>query len=616
MVAKGKSKDRTRHASVQALPNGGGRRHAAGLLHRVSRNGRAAPAAKVVLYVLGGDSVDPVEPGLRAFPRTNRAAGESRVAHLKRVARLVDEAVADGGTHLVVPPEHADWLRAHPLAAALLTQHHELLETRGDSGVVFALRPREPVDFDVVAEGWQPVPGEGYAFVAPRRLVAPTVTLRPLAPARGVLRGRMTLVTEGITTLRLGFIVTRPDRRRSRRREVVFSLARVGTVFHDLPWLTVTVQPNRSPRLDFDLDLTRARSLDRIEIEIVEEDNWRVHPTFPGGDSFALPAAVPAGARLAIRDLALAPAAKPRQGPRHGSGHGPRPAPYRKPAGRRRDAVIFSSWVPRDGMPLGDYFLELLWRWHADSKIFVGVNHGSSPRWVARLRQSGLDVTIAPASANLTMPFDPTGFVAALDAYRRREEEFELVWFGHNKGGDHLGDPAYTAGRWTIERMFWSRRAAIERHFANTIVGLYASHYLMLLQQHLTQTDALARMYQGVCAPLHVMAVSSHYVMRDESVREFCAQVDRRFFRDGVEPFGGDRFFFEMAMPNVPLMQGYEPFIEPGIGGTKGPPKPNGAASILNDWRQNHAVVAIELEKWRQDPVHFRTRHCEHLRVE
>ena len=97
-------------------------------------------------------------------------------------------------------------------------------------------------------------------------------------------------------------------------------------------------------------------------------------------------------------------------------------------------------------------------------------------------------------------------------------------------------------------------------------------------------------------APLYAMAVSTHFVMRDESVREFCAGVDARFFRLGAEPYGGDRYFFEMAMPNVPIMQGFEPYIEAGLGGTRGQPKLEDAHSILSDWRQNHAMVAIELE--------------------
>ncbi|MFN8589827.1 MAG: hypothetical protein U0031_00105 [Thermomicrobiales bacterium] len=612
-MASGKT-DRAATGGMAA--HGARKRHGSANGDRHPKNGRADNATRVVLYVAGDSGDELGSDALRTFPLTIQASGESRVAHLQRVVSQVEEALAAGGTHLVVPPEAADWLQDHPLVSAHLIQHHHLVEASDASGVVFALRPAGPVTFSVEVSGWRSKSGKEIGLVADRRLVAPRVTLRPRESARGSLRGRMTLETKGIATLRLAFTLTRPDRARPQRREAVFSLARLGNVFHDLPFFQATVAPDGTLRIEYDLALQRARTLDRIDIEVVEEDNWRVHPTFPGGASFALPDAVPAGARLAIHDLTLMPVERVRKGPPHGIVRGLRPAPYRKSPGRPRDVVIFSSWVPRDGLALGEYFIDTLCRWHADSRIFVGVNHGSSPRWLARLRQSGLDVTVHQAAPTLTMPYDPTGFVAALDAYRRCDEPFDLVWFGHNKGGDHLQDPQYATGRWTIERMFWSRRAEIEHYFANPIIGLYTPHYLMLLQQHLTQTDALQQMYAATCSPLHVMAVSAHYVMRDESVREFCAKVDSRFFRYGPEPFGGDRFFFEMAMPNVPLMQGYEPYIEPGLGGTRGVPKVDGLASFLNDWRQNNAVAAIELEKWRRQPTDFHTRHREHLRID
>jgi hypothetical protein len=256
----------------------------------------------------------------------------------------------------------------------------------------------------------------------------------------------------------------------------------------------------------------------------------------------------------------------------------------------------------------------VLKRWHADSKIFVGINHGSAPEWRARLEASGLDLTIREAPTAIAIAADPAGFVAALDDFRRHAEAFDLVWFGHTKGAGHLDEPWYFTGHWTIERMFWSRREEIAACFGDPTIGLYSPHYLMLLQSHLAQTDALQRLYQATCAPLGLMAVATHFTMRSESVRDFCDRVDPRFFMEGPVPFGGDKFFFEMAMPNVPLMQGYEPFIEPGLGGTSGVPTPDGVASVVNDWRQNNAVTAIELEKWRQRPTRFRTKHREHNR--
>lgn len=569
------------------------------------------------MYVLDGDALGGPRVGpWRAFPRIDRVAGESEPQHLLRVARRIEEAVSNGATHLVVSQESAGWLGDHPMVAAFLAQKYELEAADAEQGLVFRLRCRPDSAFDLDVSGWRVVPGESLLLTADRRLVNPLARLTLRSPAPGPLTGSIAFKADGLGAVQLQFGLARSKRRSVQRRNVVLSLDRMGSVFHDLPYVAAHFRADGSVRLEFDLDLARDRRLGYLELGIVEEDNWRVHPTFPGGASLHLPAKARAGSRLSIEEFALEAAGHARKGPPHGIVHAEGPAPYRKPPGRTRDAVIFSSWMPAEGLVLGDYFLSILQRWHADSKIFVGVNHGSDPRWVERLRASGLDVVIAHAGPDLRMPFDPSGFVAALDAYRRCAEPFEFVWFGHTKGGDHLADTSYATGRWMIEKTFWSRRAAIEGYFANPVIGLYAPHYLMLLQEHLTQTDALRRMYQGPCAPLYVMAVSSHFVMRDESVREFCARVDPPFFQFGPEPYGGDRFFFEMAMPNVPIVQGYEPHIEPGRGGTGKHPKMTGVASILNDWRQNHAVVAFELEKWRHDPTGFRTAHREHNRIE
>jgi hypothetical protein len=574
-------------------------------------------AAGVVVYVLGGGGagVDR-NPAQRDFPLVKRTKGESDAAHLMRIVHQVDEAMAAGATHLLVPREQVDWLGNHPRVAEYLAEHHDLTEARAETGLVFTLRPPGPVAFKIEVAGWEIVPGEGIVLTARQTLVEPRVTLRPTAPARGVLTGRLAFLAASLPTLRLRFSLASLGSRRAEKRELVLSLARPGYLFHDLPFVDATFDPDGTVRLEFDLSLDDGLSLDRIRLELVEEDNWRMHPDFPGGTSFALPVEAPAGARLELRELSLRPAESVRMGPPYGTVRASRPAPYRKPAGRPRDAVIFSSWVPEAGLALGDYFIETLRRYHADSKIFVGINHGSSPQWGERLQASGLDLTIQPAVATLTMPSDPTGFAAALDAYRRHDEPFELVWFGHNKGGNHLDKVWYATGRWMIERMFWSRRPEIERYFEDPTIGVYAPHYLMMLQRHLRQTDALLRMYQATCAPLGAMAVSTHFVMRNESVRDFCARVDNRFFRYGPKPFGADRFFFEMAIPNVPIMQGYEPYIEPGLGGTSGHPKMDGVESIHNDWRQNNAVGAIELEKWRRDPTGFRTDQREHKSVD
>lgn len=575
------------------------------------------PGQAVLLYVVGGAGAGAERSAaVRDFPLVQRGPGQAETAHLMRVARLLDDAHAAGGTHLHIPFAAADWLVEHPLLADYLREHFALVEATTEGGIVFAWQQLPDIPFRAEVRQWQVAAGAGIALSTDRRLPAPGVSFLPLAPARGLLRGHLRLRASALRTLRLGFVLTRPDRHLPHRRALYLSLARPGFLIHDLPFVDVTFAEDGAVDIDFDLKLARGRVLERIELTPVEEDNWQLHPMYPGGRSFRLPDAAPAGSKLTIEDLNLQSTPRLRAGVPYGTVHAQRPAPYRKPCGRPRDAVIFSSWVPKEGLALGDYFIKTLEHWHGDSKIFVGINHGSTPQWRKNLEASQLDVTVVEAPTTITMPCDPTGFVTALAAFRRDPEPFDLVWFGHTKGLGHVKEVRYGTGRWAIERMYWSRRREIEQYFRNPVIGLYSPHYLMMLQDHLRQTDALERMYDGPCAPLGAMAVSTHYVMRNESVRAFCANVDPKLFREGPEAFGGDMYFFEMAMSNVPSMQGYEPYIEPGLGGTSGAPKLNGIESILRDWRQNNAVVAIELEKWRQNPTSFRTRHSQHNRVD
>lgn len=553
-------------------------------------------------------------PEEHTFPLPDARHGEDDHSHLGRLAERIDAEIAAGGTRLRIPREAACWIDRHPSLADYLVSRFPVVEANRETGITFALEPVSVFDYSLETVGWQPVGDDHRRFVAPRRLSDPRISLLPNAPTQGNLRGQLGFACQGPTTLLLTFRFSRADRPNASRRQVVLSLARPGFIWHDLSFVDVAYDVGGEIRIDFDLKVNGKRSLEAIDIEIVEEDNWRMHPGFDGGRSFMLPARAPKGSSFDLRNAALWQTDDVRRGPGHGHVRSPAPPPFRRTDDQRRDAVIFSSWIPEGALPLGDYFIEVMRRWHSDSKIFVGINHGSAPAWRERLEGSGLDLVIRHAPPEIGIDADPAGFVAALDAFRQTTEEFALVWFGHTKGAGNLDNRWYSTGRWTIERLFWSRRAEIDDHFANPVIGLYAPHYLMMLQDHLAQTDALQRVYRATCAPLGVMAVSTHFVMRSESVSDFCQRVDRRFFREGPTVFGGDRYFFEMAMPNVPLMQGYEPYIEPGLGGTSGAPVVDGISSVINDWRQNNAVTAIELEKWRKRPTRFRTRHREYTR--
>jgi hypothetical protein len=304
-------------------------------------------------------------------------------------------------------------------------------------------------------------------------------------------------------------------------------------------------------------------------------------------------------------DVAFEPIGEVRRSPRWAPATRTAPRPHRKPAGRLRDAVVFSSWVPESGLALAAYYLEMLKRRHGDSKVFVGINHGSAPGWRAMVEASGLDVAVREASPRVAISSDVAGTIAALSALRDCAERFDVVWFGHTKGISKLDQLEYGLARWAIERWFWDAREEVDGIFADPSIGVWAPHWLMCQPEHLAQTDALRRMYDAPCAPLGAMAVSTHFAMRYGCVRDFADRVHPKFFYDGPEAFGGNRFFGEFALPNVAIVQGYEPFVGEGVGGTHAPAEPGTDKAIMNDWRQNNGMVRHELARWREDPVGF-----------
>ncbi len=417
----------------------------------------------------------------------------------------------------------------------------------------------------------------------------------------------MTISASGIETLRIRAAVGR-----DRIEEFWVSLDEPSYVHHTMPYAEVLADPESGVYgIEFDIVPEAGERFRWISLEAGEIRNWRLHPGFPGGRWFDLPATVPAGATLMVAGFTVAPR---RAGRTSQTGQGalnwspPPPGEASSP----RDAVIFASWVPEHALDLGGYFLDVLKRRHPGAKHFIGINHGSSPEWEAMIRASGLDADLSHVGPGLTMPYDPAGFVAALDAYRRSEERFRLAWFGHTKGGLHLNHPEYGTGRWAIERWFWSAHDEVSRAFAREDVGVWAPHWLMFQPEHLEQTTALRRMYDAPCAPLGAMAVSAHFVMRDECLRAFVNGVDPRLFTAGPAPFGGDRYFVEFALPNVPLVQGWRAAGPEGEGGRSGLPACGALRAVLNDWRQNNAMMRCELDRWAEDPIRFTPLPVQH----
>ncbi len=547
------------------------------------------------------DQPDVASALVEAFPLTTERRVDGVAFDLLTAREVVADARIDdeGG---VDDPETGE--------AAIGTADDDGDIASGDGAFAAGGRDSEPA-VRAKVKGWSVDPAHPTVLRAAEDLVDPKVKLTLRDPVGGAVRGGLTLVVRGIDALHVRLPLARGV-----AADVYVDTRDPSYLHHTLDFLDLAADPATGVVVvEFDLAMDRWEHLSAISIAPAEPRNWRLHPGFKGGDSIRLKPVVPAGASLEIVDVAVAQIDEVRRSPRWAPATRTTPRPHRKPVGRLRDAVVFSSWVPESGLPLAAYFLEMLKRRHADSKIFLGINHGSASGWRKMAESSGLDVVVRDAPPGVAISSDVAGTIAGLAALRDCEEPFDVVWFGHTKGISKLDQLDYGLARWAVERWFWDARAEADAIFADPTIGVWAPHWLMCQPEHLEQTDALRRMYDAPCAPLGAMAVSTHFAMRYACVRDFVDRVHPKFFFDGPDAFGGSRFFAEFALPNVAVVQGYEPFVGDGVGGTHGPAERGAERAIMNDWRQNNGMVRHELARWREDPVGFEAYAVEHTVV-
>ena len=437
--------------------------------------------------------------------------------------------------------------------------------------------------------GWF-VPGPHGAVPGPTVLFDPPISRR--------FRIGVDLSAVGMDVLRLRCRTRGPAG--ARWRDVFVDVANPGALLHELDRVAMAASDDGSIRLELGGALASGESLHTIALD-------------PCDDWFNEVGATP-GMALRLESVEVLPVEEAAAQPRvpfvatHVDGM---PLPDKRRRGSR-DAVVFAWWIPdtAEARKVGEYYLGLLRYHHPDSRIFLGVNHGSHPEPVEAVRNSGLDVEICPVPPHIEVNSDAAGFMAALEKLHRSSEAFDLVWFGHTKGASRADDIIYRHVRFVLERRFWARRNEIERIFADPRIGLFAPQYNLLptypwpglWRGWLDELEALRRIYRDRYPPLGLNALDTFFVLRGEIVRAFCDAVSPWFFRTDPAEYGASRWFFEMAFPSIATMQGYEPYIDLNVPGAN---DPRDDIMLDRDMRQGHRLAQEELDRWREDPFAF-----------
>ncbi|MGH2615623.1 MAG: hypothetical protein ACRDJC_10320 [Thermomicrobiales bacterium] len=430
----------------------------------------------------------------------------------------------------------------------------------------------------------------------------PWIVFEP--PLRDRFRVVVDLLAKGMEVLRLRCRSKSTKPAALRWRDVYCDVAQPGALYHELDRVALGATGGKDRfRLELEGALDPGETLRAIALDPC--DVW--FNEVPDAPDLAL--------RIAALEILPAGAAPDRPRAPFGAVRHDGEAPSDKTRRGNRDAVVFAWWIPDTAVArkVGEYYLGMLRYYHPDSRIFVGVNHGSDPAMVDMLAASGLDIEICQVPPRIAVNSDAGGFLAALDAFHQDREPFDLVWFGHTKGASRANNAYYRHIRFFLEHSFWARRAEIECAFADPRIGLLAARYNLLppfpwpnaWPGWRDDLAALQRIYRDRYPPLGLSALDTFFILRGDIVRAFCDAVGPWFFRADPAEYGASRWFFEMAFPSIATMQGYEPFIDMDVPGNN---SPRDDIMLDADVKQTHRLALEELRRWRDDPIGFRPR--------
>jgi len=268
-----------------------------------------------------------------------------------------------------------------------------------------------------------------------------------------------------------------------------------------------------------------------------------------------------------------------------------------------KHCVLVSAFCPPTPVAgrVGRECLRLIERYHADSRVFVGLQPGFDPQFEAALREAPFEVEIGRVEERLAVDSDLSGYVTALDLLRRSRERYDVVWFVHTKGASRETFEEYDFIREILEREVWARREDAERVFReNEEVGVIGNHMSLAQFDHqVSDAHRLRQMCDLSPSFVPFTVFQTHPIFRGEVVHRFLERCDESFFTKNLLELHFDRFFFESTFPSICTMLGYEPHAWDFD--LRDPLRARIDQRIdLGDTDQGHAMMARELAVWRR----------------
>jgi hypothetical protein len=216
---------------------------------------------------------------------------------------------------------------------------------------------------------------------------------------------------------------------------------------------------------------------------------------------------------------------------------------------KNKSCVLFSSWVPAVNLDIGKYYIDTIFNNLKDFDLFVGVNPKSCDEWVSYLEQSHISFHVSTSPT--VIDSDVTGFMAALELYKKSKNTYLDVWFTHSKGTSYPSLKFSEGYRKYLEYNFWCKQNEVREHISQNGVGLLSTD--IIEHNNPSIDNILNGMYDFKINNIGFYVPNTFYVT-DTSFNDFIQA--EKFNIEEIDKQEDKRYFFEAYFCAVPMKMG------------------------------------------------------------
>jgi hypothetical protein len=201
----------------------------------------------------------------------------------------------------------------------------------------------------------------------------------------------------------------------------------------------------------------------------------------------------------------------------------------------------------------------------ADCSFYVGINYGSLANLENIIESFGLDCRFARLhSPGLYTRTDASAYQIALNLLKGSNQEYDLYWFAHTKGGVN---PGRDIRHWYLREYFAQRRDIEQMFAAYPHLGSYGLRGNSISAAGVEWWDYKKDTDLPICQNTKFASfvydhvnwsyIETIYTIKKDPVEAFLANTHEAFYNTVLDPW-----YFETTFPWIGSRCGYFPYLK------------------------------------------------------